>query len=1062
MSQPKREDAPQAPTESGGVNPDDVSERKQAEQNSQPSDPRFRNPVEGVQDYASYKLDVNGKVVDWNADAERIKGYRPEEIIGKDFSRFFPKEAIEAGCPEQELKTAAAEGRFEGQGWRLRSDDSRFWASVVVTPMWGESGNLIGFSKTTQDLTEQKRVEATLQDSEIRNPSIRDAPATDKKSDMFAVVSNTVPSMRRPHDWATIGFALTVALIVFGGILGFVNARHLLDDRRWVAHTHEVIGELESLLSTLKDAESGQRGYLLAENEAYLKHYDDALTQVYGQVKHLQSLTADKPEQQARLADLDGKIHAQLAELAQAIALNRKGDRTAALKTFKSDVGKSSMDGLRRDIAALQGVEQTLLQKREGFATGSYNTTIASILFSTILGCVLVSGVFYLALEDVRRRRQSAEVLEELKEHLRTTLGCIGDGVVSTDNQANVTYLNPVAEKLTGWTQANAVGKSLSTVFNIVNETTRIPVNNPVNKALEGSAIVGLANHTVLISKDGRERPIDDCAAPIRNNRGEVVGCVLVFRDVTDRRRNDRELEIREQQFRLLAESIPQLAWMSNPDGHVFWYNRRWYDYTGTTFEQMEGWGWQTVHDPSVLPKVLEQWNRCIATGESFEMVFPLKHCEGAFRPFLTRAVPVTDTEGRVVRWFGSCTDIYEQQETQDQLRRLAADLSEADHRKDEFLATLAHELRNPLSAVGNGLQLMGLAGIDAASIEKTRLMMGRQLTQLVRLIDDLMDVSRIRIGKIELHIEPLPLATVLNSAIESCRQLIEKMGHQLTVTLPEQPIVINADLIRLAQAFMNVLNNAAKYTDRGGQIQISAECHEGEVMVSVRDNGIGIDADQLPRVFEMFSQVDHSLEKSHGGLGIGLTLVKRLVELHGGGIQARSEGPGKGSEFIIRLPMVQQALIRQTIVDEDKPNGPKLPLRILIVDDNRDSADSLSMILELMGNHTRTAYDGRQGLVVANEFRPDVILLDLGMPTLNGYEACRRIRAQPGGGNLVIIAQTGWGQNEDRKLTYEAGFDHHIVKPVNPTALMKLLAPLLESAKILPRSQNDNFQQSL
>ncbi len=373
-------------------------------------------------------------------------------------------------------------------------------------------------------------------------------------------------------------------------------------------------------------------------------------------------------------------------------------------------------------------------------------------------------------------------------------------------------------------------------------------------------------------------------------------------------------------------------------------------------------------------------------------------------------------------------------------MRQLAAELSEADHRKNEFLATLAHELRNPLAPICNGLQLMKLAGGQHEAIDQARAMMERQLTHMVRLVDDLMDVSRISQGKLELRKKPILLTTALNSAIEASGAAIEQKRHQLIVQFPAQPLMVDADLTRLAQVFQNLLNNAAKYSESGGQIHLSVESQGTHATVTIKDAGVGIAADQLPHIFEMFTQVDRSLDMSQGGLGIGLSLVKQLVGMHGGTVEAKSGGPGHGSAFVVTLPLMDQTLERHVPGGDEKAAASPLPLKILVVDDNRDGADSLSEMLQLMGNDTRTGYDGEQAVAMAVDYRPDVILLDIGLPKLNGYEACRAIRQQAWSQGMVLIAVTGWGQDKDRSRTREAGFDHHMVKPLDPQELMKIL----------------------
>jgi len=778
-------------------------------------------------------------------------------------------------------------------------------------------------------------------------------------------------------------------------------------------------------------------------------------------------------------------------------------------------------------------------------------------------------------------------------ERLRTTLASIGDAVITTDMAGCITTMNAVAEQLTGWTNAEAAGQSLDAVFQIVNEATRQPVENPAFRALKEGILVGLANHTVLIAKDRKERHIHDSAAPIRCREGELVGCVLVFRDISDQHRQEAELRGREQalrdseqRMRLATEATAVGIWEWNVvTDEIRWDPVMFQIYgIGTTpsgVVQYRDWSESVLpEDLRLQEEVLQDTVRragnsrrefrirrrndgecrhleaveTVRTNEAGRAEWvvgtnldvtdrkraeealrkrteQLAEAEARIRSVMNNVINgiVTIDERGVVESFNSAAerlfgyqtkevvgqnvkmlmgepyhsehdgylanylrtgqakvigigrevearrkdgsaflmdlgisefllgerryftavvrDITERKRLEEELRQLAADLSEADRRKDEFLATLAHELRNPLAPIRNGLQLIKLAGGQEAIVEQARSMMERQLMQMVRLVDDLMDVSRISRGKLELRKERVPLAAVLNSALETSRPLIEKMGHELTVTLPKQPLIVEADLTRLAQVFLNLLNNAAKYGDRGGHIQLNVERQGSDVVVMVKDNGIGIAADQLPRIFEMFTQVDRSLEKSQGGLGIGLTLVKRLVEMHGGRVEARSEGPGKGSEFIVRLPVVVEASIPQASGVEDEPAAPKSSLRILIVDDNRDGADSLAMMLRIMGNYTRTAYDGQEGADLAGEFLPDVMLLDIGLPKLNGYEVCRYIREQSWGKSVVLIAVTGWGQDDDRRRSHEAGFDSHMVKPVDPQALMKTLTMLAEAA---------------
>lgn len=375
--------------------------------------------------------------------------------------------------------------------------------------------------------------------------------------------------------------------------------------------------------------------------------------------------------------------------------------------------------------------------------------------------------------------------------------------------------------------------------------------------------------------------------------------------------------------------------------------------------------------------------------------------------------------------------------------RRVEEELRQADQRKDEFLATLAHELRNPLSPIRNSLHLLRLAGTGSGATECVHEMMERQVNHIVRLVDDLMEVSRITRGRIDLRKEPVELATVVRSAVETSRPLIEAAGHQLDISLPTESLVLDADPVRLAQVLTNLLNNAAKYTGKGGQIWLNAWRERSSVVVTVRDNGEGIPADMLPRVFDLFTQVDRTSTRAQGGLGIGLTLVRSLVHLHGGSVEVRSEGPGLGTEFVVRLPLAMEGPAPRTPNRcGDQPTS-LAPRRILVVDDNHDAATSLGMALKFLGADVHTANDGQAALDAIQTYRPSAVLLDIGMPGMDGLEVARRARQRPEGHDLTLIAMTGWGQEEDRRRSKEAGFDHHLVKPVEFGTLQALLAAL-------------------
>jgi PAS domain S-box-containing protein len=641
-------------------------------------------------------------------------------------------------------------------------------------------------------------------------------------------------------------------------------------------------------------------------------------------------------------------------------------------------------------------------------------------------------------LEEAAARRAAEEyahLIEAQREQLRVTLTSIGDGVITTDAEGRVTLLNPVAEALMGWTSQEAAGHRLETVFPIVNEVTRQPVENPVARVIGTGQIVGLANHTVLIARDGTERPIDDSAAPIRDRHGRVVGVVLVFRDVSARRRAEIDLHGAVQQLKIVTDAMSVPVTRCSRDLTYVWVSKPYADWIGRQPEEIVGQPISDVLGEEAFDRLLPRF-RQVLSGEPVRYEEEVNYRGIGPRWVSASYTPTVDAAGVVDGWVAVVIDTTER-------KRLEAELRDADRHKNEFLATLAHELRNPLAPIRNAVEILNAKGTPDPDLRWGRDVIDRQVRHMARLLDDLLDVSRISHGKMELRKVRVELAAVVRNAVETSRPLIEAGGHELTVALPPAPLFLDADPVRLAQAFSNLLNNAARYTEAGGHIRLGVERQGSDVLVSVKDDGIGIAAEALPRIFEMFAQAKPALERSQSGLGIGLSLVKGVVELHGGRVEARSDGPGRGSEFIVRLPVLIEKLVREAPPGDEGEPPCVAKCRILIVDDLMDSADSLAMLLRMTGHEVHTAYDGEEAVIAAEKFRPEVVLLDIGMPRLNGYDACRRIREKPWGKGIFLIAVTGWGQEDDRRRTEEAGFNSHLVKPVDSRDLMKVLAGL-------------------
>jgi PAS domain S-box-containing protein len=759
----------------------------------------------------------------------------------------------------------------------------------------------------------------------------------------------------------------------------------------------------------------------------------------------------------------------------------------------------------------------------------------------------------------------------EDREWLRVTLYSIGDAVIATDMEGRVSFMNPVAESLTGWTLKQAVGVALESVFRIINEETRHTVENPATRALREGVVVGLANHTLLIARDGTERAIDDSAAPIRDGSGKVSGVVLVFRDVTERRIAEEQLRVSEERFRLLIEATQDYAiFMLDPHGTIISWNSGAERIKGYTAEEIIGTHFSIFYPQEANEAGWPQHELEITTAEGrFEdngwrirkdgsifwanvIITALRDTSGRLRGFskITRdlterklaeesfrsqqeqframtesandAIIFADEQGRVTFWNevarrtfgyddgeivgmplamlmperyredlqrglqslsaggephligkrvelyglrrdgsefplelslstwtkngerfygGIMRDITERR----QLERAKVEaevLADLNRRKDEFLAMLSHELRNPLTPILNAVMLLQMEDDPDPVQQQAYAIIERQVGQLTRLVDDLLEVSRITTGSIRLQPEHVDIRGIVERAVEACQPLIVKQEHKLTLSLPSNPIWLYADATRMEQVVVNLLTNAAKYTENRGHIWVEVDQEGDKVVLSVKDTGVGISPDLLPRIFDLFTQGEKSLDRSQSGLGIGLTIVQRLVEMHGGSVEAFSSDTG--SEFIARLP-VAQSIGDTSHQSGDMPASEIQQLRLLIVDDNRDVAESAALWFSRAGHNVRVAYSGETAVEAALAFRPQAILLDIGLPEMDGYEVARRMRQHPQFRDVRLIAISGYGQEGDRILSHQAGFDAHLVKPVDPRKVQEVLETLMK-----------------
>jgi len=540
---------------------------------------------------------------------------------------------------------------------------------------------------------------------------------------------------------------------------------------------------------------------------------------------------------------------------------------------------------------------------------------------------------------------------------------------------------------------------------------------------------------------EAEQRFVDFIFQPISTSEGIISGVFIEGNDVTEQVRADDQLRETVLKYRTIADAIPQIVWSTQPDGLLDYCNQQWHDYTGVLPGAIDGKGWAALFHPDDSERSMKKWRHCLATGEFYEIERRLRHHSGQYRWVLSCARPVRDAQGLIVRWIGTCTDIHVQKLAQQGLQN-------ADRLKDEFLAMLAHELRNPLAPIATAADLLSRGALDEEGVWQLSEVISRQARHMTRLIDDLLDVSRVTRGQVTLDKEPVDLKIIAAEALEQIRPLLEAKAHHLDVQLSPESTLVMGDRLRLVQVLVNVLGNAIRYTPNGGRIELRMLADDGHLTLCVRDNGIGMSSELQDVAFELFTQGERSSDRSQGGLGIGLALVRSLVHLHGGTVQVQSAGMGLGSEVTVVLPREKQDDGQRCTDDDDAAfHTASNSLRIMVVDDNIDAARLLGMYVELLGHEVFVQFHPADAIECARQVLPDLCLLDIGLPDMDGYMLARQLRLIPGMQTAVLAAVTGYSQPRDKQAAFAAGFNFHFAKPINSHQLEAWLVEVAEQA---------------
>ncbi|MBI5546490.1 MAG: PAS domain S-box protein [Deltaproteobacteria bacterium] len=1217
----------------------DISHLKRSEESLRESEERFRLLVENVRDHAIFMLAPDGTVASWNVGAARLKGYRAEEIVGQHFSRFYPEEDLRAGKPQRELEVAAAEGRVEQEGWRLRKDGSRFWANVVISAVRDEAGRLRGFAKVTRDFTERKRAEEAVRTERDFTTAVIDTAgalvvvldreghitrfnraceevtgysAAEAKGRTFwdlglippeqlagvrgawdALVRGEVPGSYENHWVAKDGSRRLIAwsntaITGAGGVPEFIvgtgvditerkqaeealrESEERLKRAQGIAHlgsweldllsnkltwsdeVYRILGlppqDLVATYEGFLDAvhpddraavDAAYSGSLREGKDSYqiehrvvrkgsgevrvvqerCEHIRDGSGRIVRSVGMVHDVTERRQAEleseqllgqvQRRAAELDATIES-LADGLVAFGADGRVSRVNANAERILGVSKEYFD---KSIAAMIEASRSrtasgapLEERRTAAMRALRGETVRGetrrirrgdgkdIWVSTSAAPVLVEGEIAGAVAtfaDVTDRVQAEEELRRASAFDEAAMRSLGEGLYTIDGSGLVTSMNPAAEELFGWTFAELRGRKMHDVTHH---------HYPDGRLFPSSECAGfqvlthgrpLKNHEDLfIRKDGTFFDVTYSTAPLRDAGGAITGLVVVFGDIGERKRAEEDVKRSREGLKQLAEASLRVmretdleAMFQAVSAAALELTRARIVVSGHGYVSGQfviGGAARAPGMPSCPPVKMFPIEKGGVYGELVEGT--------------AETIRLTDAEMRAhPRWWGLPEEhvplrgllgarLVDRQgrssgmilvtdkehgdftaEDESLLRQLATlaslaaqhveariCLEEADRSKNQFLAMLSHELRNPLAPIRNSLYILDRSAPGGEQARRAQTVIDRQVNHLTRLVDDLLDVTRISRGKVQLQRERLDVGDVARRAVEDHRSSFTKGRLELQVTIPDAPVWIDGDRTRVAQVIGNLLQNSAKFTEPGGRVVVSLEGNLGlqEAIIRVRDTGAGIAPEMLPRIFQPFTQADTTLDRSKGGLGLGLALVKGLVEMHGGTVSVESGGLGKGAEFTIRFPLERSSGVGPTA---ERPTGARRDgsaRRVLVIEDNVDAAESLREVLELGEHAVEVAYAGAAGIDKARTFRPDVVLCDIGLPGMDGYQVARAIREDSELRKTALVALTGYAAPEDVAKSKEAGFDAHLAKPPKLEKLEELLGSLPTRAR--------------